>query len=107
MADTNVLFDQVKADFQAAIDREVQIRVNYEQGLIPSLERDLQAARKDVHDLTVEVEYLRGWKARASTSWAMVERAHTIISDAIDAAPSEAPPNEGPPVDDGLPPSWR
>ena len=107
MADTNELFDKVRSDFQAAIDREVQIRTNYEQGLIPTLERDLQAARKDVHDLTVEVEYLRGWKARACTAWAMIERAHVLTEEAISAAPTETVPSAPPVGDEALPPSWR
>ena len=106
MPDTNELFDRLKADFETAMAREVQIRTNYEQGLIPTLERDLEASRKDVRDLTVEVEYLRGWKARACTAWALVERGHMLVSEAIDAAPAETVPT-APTADESLPPSWR
>lgn len=106
MADTNELFDKLKSDFQAALDREVQIRANYEQGLIPSLERDLQAARKDVAALTEERDSLLNWKKRASTALTLTERAQALIAEALDAAPADEIP-DAPPVDDGLPPSWR
>lgn len=106
MSDTNEVFDKLRDDFKAALDRETQIRVNYEQGLIPQLERDLQAARKDVEALAAERDYLQKWKSRAETAWVLIERSHVLVSEALDSAPAAVTP-AAPEVDDGLPPSWR
>ncbi len=91
MADTNELFDKVKSDFQAAIDREVQIRTNYESGLIPSLERDLQASRASETSLLAENKSLLKWKGQAENALAIADRALTLLHEAIEAAPGTAP----------------
>lgn len=110
MSDSNELFDKLKADFQAALDRETSIRVNYEQGLIPALERDLQSARTDVALLTTERDELLSWKKRSDAAWVLVERAAVLTTEALDAAPSAQSVSAVPSSADGpsdLPPSWR
>ena len=109
MADSNQMFEQFRKDFDAAMAREVQIRTNYEQGLIPSLERDLQAARESCASLTKERDELLAWKKRADAAWVLVEQGEALLRQATAVAPSPNPPS--PTYDeDGekmLPPSWR
>lgn len=88
MTDSNELFDKLKSDFQSALDRETQIRVNYEQGLIPSLERDLEACRTHVTELTKERDTLLEYKRRSDAAWVLVEQANKALTTGIELAPS-------------------
>ena len=105
MPDSNEMFDKFKKDFDAAMTREVQIRTNYETGLIPTLERDLQAARTDVAQLTKERDELLAWKKRAEGSWKLIEQAAVLVDSALESAPSSEPPSLS--YEEALPPSWR
>lgn len=87
----NDLLDRVRDELNAALDRETQVRVNYETSLIPQLERDLQAARNAVADLTAERDELLKWKSRSERAWSLVEQAALLTTQAIDTAPGEAP----------------
>lgn len=87
----NDLFAKLQSDFTAALERETSLRTNYEQGLIPQLERDLQAARRDVTALTVERDALLAWKQRSLFAFSKVEHAHDDLVTAIDALPGDPP----------------
>lgn len=80
---SNELMDIVRKDLNAALDRESAIRVNYETGLIPQLERDLQASRRDVEALTTEVLSLRAYKARSEAALVTIDAAHKAVADAL------------------------
>lgn len=105
MPDTNTLMDDLRAQFDAALARETQIRTNYESGLIPQLQGDLQATRNDLIAVTVERDALLKWKQRSEDAFIHVEAAYRALSSALNVAPGEAPVEHA--TDEALPPSWR
>lgn len=91
MPEINEVFEDIKANLEAAIARETQIRVTYETSLIPDLQRDLQASRDHVIALTSERDALLKWKASSETALALCDRALRLLSEAMDSAPGEKP----------------
>lgn len=87
----NDLLDAVRADLNAALDREIQVRTNYEQSLIPQLERDLQACRESCALLTSERDALLKWKKASETALSGAEKASDILRLALSVAPGDAP----------------
>lgn len=84
----NELMDIVSNDLNAALDREVALRRNYEEKLIPQLERDLHVAHADVEALTTEVLSLRSFKGRASIVLDRLDVAQELIKKFVIAGKS-------------------